>query len=91
MFISGAVGMRERKGGLGDHDPEMRSSVMPWLTSAETKAALSSGEMSRSPLSSGSDRGFGVSAENGASVAGNVLAHVRSRFGSVTSPRTEAL
>lgn len=52
---------------------------------------MSSGVISRSPLSSEPDSGLGDSVENGVSVAGNVLAHVSSRFGKVTSRRTEAL
>lgn len=91
MFISGAVGMSERNGVLGDHDPEMRFNVIPWPAIALTKAVVISGVMSRSPWPSPVDRGLGVSAEKGAAVAGKVLAHVRSKFGSVTKRSTDTL
>lgn len=57
----------------------------------ERKAFVSSGVISKSPFPSGPARGFGSVGENGASCAGNVLAHVRMRFGNVTKRRTEAL
>jgi hypothetical protein len=42
-------------------------------------------------LSSGPVNGFGESGGKSASVAGSVLAHVRSKLGNVTSRRTDAL
>jgi len=47
--------------------------------------------MSRSPDSSDPASGFGDVSEKGGDVEGMVLAQVRSRFGSVTSRKTEAL
>lgn len=92
MFISGAVGMRERKGEGGDQEPERRFSVIPCAWRAEVKAEVSWGVMSRSLCSSVFvARGLGESAEKGEAVADSVLAHVRKRLGNVTSRSTEAL
>lgn len=52
---------------------------------------MSSGVRSKSPVSSDSESGFGDAALKGCVVAGSVLAHVRSRFGSVTRRSAEAL
>lgn len=91
MFISGAVGMSERNGSLGDQEPDMRLSVMPCPLRADVNAEVSSGVISKSPLSSGPARGLGDSEEKGDAVSDSVLAHVSRRFGRVTSRSTEAL
>jgi hypothetical protein len=69
----------------------MKFRVNPWFESVFTNVWISSGVISRSPVSLVSVKGFGKVSENGCSVAGSVLAHVRSKFGSVTIRRAEAL
>jgi hypothetical protein len=78
-------------GALGVHEPEIRVRFSPREERVERKALMSEGVISKSPFSSRLQRGFGSEFEKGASCAGSVLAHVRRRFGNVTSLRTDAL
>lgn len=81
----------DKNGALGVHDPEMRLRFKPCEDNVERKAFVSSGVISKSPCSSGPERGFGSEVEKGASCTGTVLAQVRMRFGNVTRRSTEAL
>jgi hypothetical protein len=94
VLISGLDGINEAKGEAGDQDPEMNVRCIDKLVNVLVKSSKKAGVISKSPGGVVEDKlcsGFGSLVENGAEVAGRVLAKVRRRFGSVTSSRTETL
>lgn len=91
MFISGAVGISDRNGGEGYHDPEMKLRCKSCDLRAVVNAERMSGVISRSPDSSREERGFGDEGEKGGEVGGRVDAHVKRRLDSVTWVRAAML